>query len=304
MKPKHWLILVVLASISGSSFIFTRTLAPVFGPIGTADLRILIAGIALLGYIAAVRGQVGWRQNWLLYATIGVLNSGLPFLLVSFAAVHLPASYLAILNASAPIFGGALSAMFLSERLTASKIGGMALGVAGVALLTYSGGTSTDAPGFAISVAAMLAAALCYALSGIYIKRRARHIKPLAMAGCSQFAAGLLMLPLYATTSPPTEVSVSVLASLGALSLICSAVAYLLYFKLMAEVGPTRTLTVTFLSPMFAMVTAHLALGETITAQMCAGAVVIVLATMAVNRPAAPRPAPARAAIQPEPGAT
>jgi drug/metabolite transporter (DMT)-like permease len=302
MKAKHWLILFTLAGISGSSFIFTRQIAPVFGPIGTADLRILIAGAALLLYILAVRGQVGWKNNWLLYAVIGVLNSGLPFLFVSFAAVTLPASYLAILNASAPVFGGLFSAIWLGERLTAFKIGGMVLGMLGVGLLTYSGGTSTEVPHFTVSVLASLAAAVCYALSGIFIKRRAKHIKPLAMAACSQFSAGLLMLPFYATSSTPGHVSTMVVIDLLAVALLCSAVAYLLYFKLIAEVGPTKTLTVTFLSPMFAMAAAYLALGETITVQMCAGAVVIVLATLAVNRPSAPRAALARPAIQPQPG--
>lgn len=304
MKPKHWLILFTLASISGSSFIFTRQLAPVFGPIGTADLRILIAGAALLVYIMAVKGQVGWKENWLLYTIIGIVNSGLPFLLVSFAALNLPASYLVILNSSAPMFGALLSAIWLGERLTMFKIVGLLLGMLGVALLTYSGGISTETPHFTVSVLASLGAAVCYPVAGIFIKRRAKHIKPLAISGCSQFAGGLVMLPFFAASSPPIHVSTAILLYLAALALLCSAVAYLFYFKLIAEIGPTKTLTVTYLSPVFTMVTASLAFGETITAQMVVGAAVIVLATMAVNRPAAARAALAAPALQPKPGAT
>lgn len=285
MKAMHWFSLVLLASISGSSFIFTRTLAPVLGPIGTADLRVLLAGVALLIYAAIIRFDVEWKQHWKLYAGIGLINSGLPFLLYSFAAVQLPASYLAIINASSPLFGALFSALWLGERLSSSKLGGLLLGMFGVGLVSYGGASGQNATLMVVaSVGACVLAAMCYALSGVYIKLKAKSVKPLALAGCSQFAAGVLMAPLVAAQPVPGPVTSSVLLNLAALAIVCSAIAYLIYFRLIAEIGPTRTLTVTFLSPLFAMLAGHWILGEVVTAQMLIGVAVIIASTLMVNR--------------------
>ena len=285
MKAMHWVSLVLLASISGSSFIFTRTLAPVLGPIGTADLRVLLAGVSLLVYAAIIRFDVEWKKHWLLYAGIGLINSGLPFLLYSFAAVQLPASYLAIINASSPLFGALFSALWLGERLNSTKLGGLLLGMFGVGLVSYGGASGQNATLMVLaSVGACVLAAMCYALSGVYIKRKAKSLKPLALAACSQFAAGVLMAPLVAVQPVPGPVTGTVLLNLAALAIVCSAIAYLIYFRLMAEIGPTRTLTVTFLSPLFAMLAGHWMLGEVITAQMLIGVAVIIASTLMVNR--------------------
>ena len=124
--------LAVLAAIWGSSFIFMRVLAPVLGPVVTADARVLIAGLALVG-VFAIRGpKLAWSDHWRQYTIIGVINSAIPFVLFSYAALHIPASYSAILNSTAPLFGMGLAAMFLSERPTGLNILGATLGLAGV----------------------------------------------------------------------------------------------------------------------------------------------------------------------------
>ena len=284
MKLNHWITLVLLASISGSSFIFTRTLAPVLGPIVTADLRMLIAGLALVAYSAIVGFNLEWRRYWKLYAIVGVINSGLPFLLYSFAALYLPAAYLAIVNSSAPLFGALFSAIWLSDRLTSPKIMGLMLGMVGVGMISYSGSTAQISTMFGVGIAACIIAAMCYAFSGIYIKRFAKEIKPLAMASGSQLAAGVLMLPFCAVDPVSIgTITADIIINMAALALLCSAIAYLIYFRLIAEVGPTKTLTVTFVSPFFAMVFGVIFLGEGITLQMLAGAVTIIFATVLVN---------------------
>ncbi len=285
MKPIHWISLIILATISGSSFIFTRALAPVLGAIGTADLRLLLAGLSLVFYAAVVRFDLQWRQNWGLYLGIGIVNSGLPFLFYSFAALALPATYLAVINASSPLFGALFSAVWLGDKLTSNKVVGLLMGMVGVGFVSYNGAIEggLNAP-VLLSIGACVAAAACYALSGVFIKRKAKHIKPLALAACSQLAAGALMAPLMGIEVPPGPFAWTSVFELLALALLCSAVAYLIYFRLMAEIGPTRTLTVTFLSPIAAMVVAHLFLGEAIQAPMVLGMVIIIAATMLVNR--------------------
>jgi drug/metabolite transporter (DMT)-like permease len=283
MKLIHWLSLILLACISGSSFIFTRTVAPVLGPIVTADFRILIAGFALILYAAAIGFDMKWREHWKLYVWMGIINSGIPFLLYSFAALYIPASYLATVNASAPLFGAVFSAIWLSDKLTMPKFFGLLLGMAGVGMITYAGTTQEISPMFGTAIAACILAAMCYAFSGILIKRHAQNIKPLAIAAGSQFAAGLAMLPLCIAQPPIKPIETSVMFELLALALLCSAIAYLIYFWLIREIGPTRTLTVTFLSPFFAMLIAYLFLNEPVTAQMLQGAALIIAATVLVN---------------------
>src|SRR4030095_623331 len=186
--------LVVLSAIWGASFIFLRVAAPVLGPVLTALLRVLIAGIALLGYLQ-VRGlgygNIGryWRE----YLVIGVANSAIPFLLFSFAALYLPASYSAILNSATPLFGALLSTIWLAEPLTALKLIGLFAGAAGVALVSGAGPVGPVVM-IGWAVAACLIAALCYAGAGIYVKKRLAGATPLAMATWSQIFAALAML--------------------------------------------------------------------------------------------------------------
>ena len=276
--------LTLLAAIWGASFIFTRALAPVLGAPLTASSRVLLAGIALIAYFRIIGFDAGLRRHWREFLVIGVLNSALPFLLFSFAALHLPASYSAILNATTPLFALLLSALWLGERLTAGRMYGLAAGVCGVALVTRAGPVEPDTM-FAVAAGACLLAALSYAFAGMYIKRRATGITPMAIAGWAQFFAGVVLLPLIPVQVPVGPITPTVVAMTLVLALVCSGAAYLLYYRLMSDIGPTRTLSVTFLIPLFAMVWGALFLSETITPAMVAGCALIVGGTVLVNRP-------------------
>jgi drug/metabolite transporter (DMT)-like permease len=284
MRASDFARLVLLAAIWGASFIFMRTLAPVLGPVLTAAARVTIAGVALLAWFRLTGFDAGLRRHWRQYLVIGVVNSALPFVLFSFAALHLPASYSAILNAATPLFAVLLSALWLGEPLTLPRLAGLAAGIAGVALVTGAGPVVPDAA-FALATAACLAAALCYALAGIYIKRRAAGVKPMAIAGWSQMFAGLALLPLTPFVPAPGVVTAMVVANVLGLALLCSAVAYLLYYRLMADLGPSRAMSVTFLIPLFGMLWSALLLDETITLPMLAGCALIVGGTLLVVRP-------------------
>ncbi len=116
------LLLLLLSAIWGSSFIFIRYLAPLIGPVATADFRMLLAGIALLLFFFATRFTAGWKKNWRHFLVIGIANSALPFVLYSAAALVLPASMEAIFNSLSPMFGALFAALWLGERLTARKV--------------------------------------------------------------------------------------------------------------------------------------------------------------------------------------
>lgn len=270
--------LVTLAAMWGASFLFMRVAAPVVGAVATADLRMLIAGSALLAYYAATGFDAQWRLQWRHYLAIGILNSAAPFLLYSYAALDLSVGLLAVLNATSPMWAALLSVSLLREPLTPRRLGGLLTGVAGVALVC-----GADASTRWISIAAGLAAASCYALTGIAVKRWGKGASARGMAVGTQVTGGVLLLPLLAV-SPPAEFTLVVAGALLALGMMCSALAYILYFRLIADIGATDALTVTYLIPIFGVLWGALFLGEPFTLRMVAGSLVVIAGTALVLR--------------------
>jgi drug/metabolite transporter (DMT)-like permease len=273
--------LVALAAIWGASFLFTRIVAPVLGPVLTADLRMLVAGLALVAYFRLAGFDPEWRRWGRKYALVGLLNSGLPFLLYAYSALYLSAGLMAVLNATAPMWGALLTVLLLGERLTGWRAAGLALGVVGVAVLSRPDAGTTQA---FLAIAACLAASFLYGLAGVYMKRWAGEVPARGMAVGTQVAAGLLMLPLIPLSPPPAGVTVLVASSVLALGLLCGAVAYLLYFRLIVDIGPAGALTVTYLIPLFGVLWGALFLGEALSMTMLAGGVLVVLGTVFVLR--------------------
>ena len=271
--------LVALAAIWGASFLFTRVTAPAIGPVATADLRMLIGGIALALYFRLIGFDPQWRRWIRQYAIVGMLSSGFPFLLYSFAALELSAGLLSVLNATSPMWGALLSALFLGERLSGRRCAGLALGIAGVALLSRP-----ESGAGVLAIAAALAASFLYGLTGVYLKRWAGDIPARGMAVGTQVMAGLLVLPFLAITPTPAAPTPLIVANVIALGLVCSAIAYLLYFRLIADIGPTGALTVTYLIPIFGVLWGAIFLGETLSPGMLAGAALVLLGTFFVLR--------------------
>ncbi|MGQ9837870.1 MAG: DMT family transporter [Cyanobacteriota bacterium] len=280
LQLKDVLRLLLLSAIWGFSFIFMRIIAPVLGPVVTAELRVMLAGIALMLYFWLIRFPVGWKEHWRQYLIIGAINSALPFVLFSFAAQHIPAAYSIIFNASAPLFGAIFGVIWLGESFSFSKSLGLLLGLAGVALVSRAGLSTEFSQWFGWAMAACLLASMCYGLAGVYLKRFAQHLKPMEIAAGSQISAGLVLLPLV-PFAPPTGLFTAVIGlNLLGLSLLCSAVAYLFYFQLIADIGPTKALTVTFLVPVFGLLWGSLFLGEAVTVSMLLGCGLVLLGTM------------------------
>jgi drug/metabolite transporter (DMT)-like permease len=273
--------LLSLAAIWGASFLFMRIVAPVLGPVVTAELRTLIAGIGLALYFALIGLAGEWRLHARHYIIVGILSSAVPFLLWAYAALSLQAGLLSVLNATAPMFGALCAALILRERLSARRVAGLVIGVAGVALVTRP---DSDAALHYPAIAGALAACFCYGLVATYIKRWANHVPSRKMAAGSQLAAGLLLMPLVPLWPPMAPPTPLVIGSVLALGLVCSGIAYLLYFRLIADIGATGALTVTYLIPVFGLLWGVLFLGETISLSMLAGAALVVLGTVFVLR--------------------
>jgi drug/metabolite transporter (DMT)-like permease len=180
------------------------------------------------------------------------------------------------------MFGALFAALWMNEKLTPRKIAGLLLGVGGVATMSSLGGLTLDLR-TALAVAACILAPMCYGLAGVYIRTRAAGVRPMAIAGGSQLFGGLALLPFVALFPPAaSSVDTRVTLIVIAFALLCSAVAYLMYYKLIADIGPTKALTVTFLIPVFAMPWGLIFLHETITWSMILGAAIILVGTFLV----------------------
>ncbi|MDP9457857.1 MAG: DMT family transporter [Actinomycetota bacterium] len=253
--------LFLLGALWGGSFVFIRVAVPVLGPALLMELRVFLAAAALVLYAVAVGRLGGFQSRWKRFLFLGGLNAALPFTLIAAAEINLSASLAAILNSTTPMFTAVVAALWIGESLTARKIAGLLLGVAGVTVLV--GWNQQPVSGVVVlSVCASLAAALAYGLGGVYAKRAFSGVPPLTMAVGQQAAAAAVLLPLATATLPGEAPSLTVVFSVLALALLSTALAYLLYFRLIANVGPTKTLTVTFLVPVFGVLFGVLLLGE------------------------------------------
>jgi drug/metabolite transporter (DMT)-like permease len=274
--------LVSLAAIWGASFLFTRITAPVLGPALTAELRTLIAGIALAIWLLGLRREtLEWRRWGRQYLVVGILTSALPFLLWAYSALSLTAGLMSVINATSPMWGALLSMLLLRERLALRQLAGLLIGVAGVALVTR------PQPGVQVPLIAVLAAltaAFCYGLAGAYMKRWASDVPSRGMAVGTQLVAGVILIPVIPLSPPAGMPSAFIVACVVVLGLLCGAVAYLLYFRLVADLGATGALTVTYLIPVFGVLWGALFLGEPLTLPMIAGGVLVLLGTVFVLR--------------------
>lgn len=281
--PKSWILdFVVLAAIWGSSFLFMRVGAVEFGPLPTAAVRVTIAALFLLP-IVWMRGLLPeLHKNWRRVFVIGMLNSGIPFACFSFALLSITTGLSAILNATVPMFGALVAWLWLKDKPTSSRVLGLVIGFAGVAMLAWDKATfkpdaSGIAPGWA--VLACLLACVCYGISASYTKRYLGGLPPLVTAAGSQIGATLgLALPavwLWPQQMPGTHAWLALLA----VGVLCTGLAYILFFRLIENAGPPRALSVTFLVPVFAVLYGALFLGESVTPWMLLCAAVIVCGT-------------------------
>jgi drug/metabolite transporter (DMT)-like permease len=269
-----------------------RVLAPVLGPVWTADLRVLIAGIALLLYFRLIKFDLQWKIYWKQYLIIGAFNSAIPFVCFSFAALYIPASLSVILNSTSPFFAALFSAFWLGEKLSARRLAGIGLGALGVSLVVRMGVVEYGPMALA-AMAACIAATICYGFSATYAKKFNAGAQPRAIAGASQLLAGILLLTALPFSPVRSEITPIIVIGVLVFAIFCSAIPYLLYYRLIVDLGPTRALTVTFLMPVFGMLWGALILDEAITWPMIVGTAIILVGTAlvlkshAANSPAA-----------------
>ena len=282
MSIKSFLELLLLAAIWGASFLFMRIAAPVLGPVWLIELRVLIAGLVLLPVLAAAGKLSELRRYWKPLLILGIINSAMPFTLLAYASVYLPAGLTSILNATTPLFGLVVAFFWLGEKLTPVRIIGFIMGFSGVVVLIGWENSGETGLSFTAVIAALLAS-LFYAFGAPFARQKLGAATPLTVTTGSQLAAALFLLPVVPFTAPPSNPPLNVLLVALALAVLSTAFAYIIYFHLIQTAGSSTALTVTYLVPLSAMIWAFIFLGEPITPAMIVGSALILTGTAVAN---------------------
>jgi drug/metabolite transporter (DMT)-like permease len=283
--------LLALAAIWGASFLFMRIIAPELGSVPTAFFRVSIAASGLLVILWLMRIDWDFRGKFKICLVLGMINSGMPATLYSVAAQVLPAGYSAIFNATTPLMGVLIGGLFFSQKLSAAKLAGVFLGLFGVAILTRAGPVAFNLELLMGAVSCLLATT-CYGFAGFLAHRwldQQGGLDPRLATLGSMLGATLLLLPLFgysALSHPPASWGgASVWLSLLGLGLGCTAFAYILYFRLLSDIGPLKSMTVTFMIPPFGVLWGALFLGEPLSWAHLYGGVLIAVALWWVVKP-------------------
>lgn len=276
--------LLLLGAIWGGSFLFMRIAAADFPPLALVEVRLVLGAAILLPFLWQARTLLT-RSLWWKIALIGALNSAIPFSLFAWGAHLAPAGIGAICNATAVMFTALFAFALYGERFSTQRTIGLIAGFGGVVVLA-SGKTSGG--NVLIAAIAGTTAAAMYGLSANLIRRHLTALPSSAVAAATLIAASLLLAPFALATWPATSPSAKSWGSAIALGILCTGIAYVIYYRLIYKIGAPRASTVTYLVPLFGVVWAWSLLGEPLTATMAAAGA-LILGGVALNqaRPAA-----------------
>ncbi|HSI60619.1 MAG TPA: DMT family transporter [Ideonella sp.] len=286
MKTRDLTDLLLLAALWGASFLFMRMGAAEFGPFALAGLRV-IGATAFLLPLLLWRGEGALLlKHWKPLLVVGIANSAIPFLCFSYAALAITGGLSSIFNATTPLWGALIAWLWLKDKPNRGRLLGLVIGFGGVLWLawnkaSFKAGTAGVSSGLA--VLACIVATLLYGFAANYTKRYLTGVPSLALATGSQLAASVLLVIPMATHWPATPPGAAAWGAVVALALLCTGVAYVLYFRLIANIGASNAITVTFLIPAFAVLWGALLLHEAVTSTMVIACVVILIGTSLVT---------------------
>jgi len=285
MRATDWLLLVFLSVLWGSTYFFIAVALPEVPPVTLALLRVAIAALALVPLALAL----GYRMpatpgGWWLYVVLAAVNNVIPFTLMIYGQTRIAGSLAAVLNATAPLFTLVMFRLFAGEALTRAKLAGVTLGIAGVAVLVGPAALTSNTSSV-IGMLCVLGASLSYAVSALWM-RRLRNIPPLLSSGAQLTCASVMLLPFAAAVDRFWTLPVPGLPAIAAVlafALLSTALAYIVFFRVNATAGPGNVMLVTLLIPVTATVLGVLILGETLSANQVAGALVIAAGLVLID---------------------
>ena len=274
MQPTHIARLVALGAIWGSSFLFMKIAVPAMGPSVMMGGRIAIGAVALTVFAWFIKKSLPRGKQWKPAIVIGIFYTAIPLFMWGYASQTLSASLLSIINATAPLFGALLSLLWLKERISARGLAGLALGFAGVAVLVGGEGFR-DGETPTLAIAAAFTASILYGAISNY-SQKVRVADPYSNVLGSLWVATLAMVPLMLWFPVREAPSIAAWGAVATLGILCTAIAYVMYFRLIEEIGAAPTLTVTYLIPVFGVLWGVVFLDERLGAHHMAGAGMIL----------------------------
>ena len=278
MRPRDVFDIILLGSMWGASFLFMRMSSTEFGPFPIAAIRVTVAAITLTPLFLMTTSVRELRGRMGIFLAISLINTTIPFVLLAYATQHITSGFAAILNSTAPMWGAVISYVWLRESLNGIRILGLLVGSAGVFVFVW-GRTTFDPAHSSFAIAAVLCSTFLYGFGANFSRRYLTGIHPMAAASGSIAVSALMLAPLALFSWPDHPVSQRAWISVIALGMVCTGVPYVLYFRLIRSVGPVRTVSVTFLVPLFAVIWGALLLGEKLTISMGVGGLIILLGT-------------------------
>lgn len=285
LAAQDWALLLALSLLWGASYFFSKIAVGTLPPLTVVAARVVLAAATLL-VVCHLAGVALALNRWRDFLGMGAINNVLPFALIFWAQTEIASGLASILNATTPLFTAVLAHVLTrDEKLTASKIVGICLGIAGVSVLVGIEALATVG-GSVLPLLACLGAAISYAFAGIFARRRLKGVPPLAAAAGQLSASSLMVLPLVLAADRPWTLpmpdGVTVGAILG-LALLSTALGYAIYFRILARAGATNILLVTLMIPPSAILLGALFLGEVLAMHHLIGFVVIALGLGAID---------------------
>ena len=281
MKAKYFLQLVGLSALWGASFMLLRIASPLLGPQVLTALRVSLATLTLAIIMRVMRQRWPWSHLREL-VLLGVLSVAAPFVLFSWAALHLPAGYSALLNSTAVMFGTFAAAWLKEDTLTPRKLIGCLCGFAGVALIVQLGPVQPT-PTVILAAMACVGAAAAFGISAPLMKRATSHMQPLQIAAGIHAVSLPLLLPGAAWTWPHAQFTPSALAIAALLGIITSGLAYWIHLRIVVHVTPVAAMSPMFMVPVFGVAWGHVFLGEPLSSGTYAGGALVLLASALVS---------------------
>jgi drug/metabolite transporter (DMT)-like permease len=288
MTSLDWALLLSLSVLWGGSFFFVGIAVKELPPLTIVLLRVALAAIALHAVVLVMGERLPAKpEAWRAFFAMGLLNNVVPFILIVWGQTRIASGLAAILNATTPLFTVIVAHIFTAdEKMTGGRLFGVVAGFVGVAIMV--GGAALQAFGVELlAQLAILLAAVSYAFAGVFGRRfGAMGIAPLATATGQVTAASVVLTPFTLIADRPWTLpwpSTGTIGALGGLALLSTALAYILYFRILASAGATNLVLVTFLIPVSAILLGVLFLGETLQAKHILGMVLIGVGLAAVD---------------------
>ncbi len=281
LNTKHLSIFIALAAIWGAGFMLIRVAAPAFGSLPMAAIRVLIGATALavLGLLLRKPRLTGVQLRWAL--AIGMLSPALPFALFAYALQTLPAGYGSVLNATVPFWGVAIGALYFKERISSIKLLALCVAVMGLAMMLGLGTVPVNAASIQAALACVMAN-LIYSIAGYFSKHTLAGADAFGQSLCALIGSSIVLLPLGFWFWPQTMPSATAWGAVTVLGVACSALAYVMYFWLIANAGVIYSMSVTLVIPVFGVLSGVLFLGEQLTLWSAIGGALTLLATAVV----------------------